>query len=134
MEVNKSLKLAHLFYVGSFQCGRESNQVFNTKSLFSFIFFNPLFCVSNYFNCGYSSVQFSSVAQLCLTLCNPMNCSTPGLPVHHQLPESTQTHIHLVGDAIQPSYPPSSPSFSALNLSQVILISGYSNKLNYLDL
>ena len=49
------------------------------------------------------SVQFSSVAQLCLTLCDPMNRSTPGLPVHHQLPEFTQTHVHRVGDAIQPS-------------------------------
>ena len=52
----------------------------------------------------------SSVAQLCLTLCNPMNHSTPGLPVHHQLPEFTQTHVHWVGDAIQPSYPLLSPS------------------------
>ena len=51
------------------------------------------------------SVQFSSVAQLCPPLCDPMNCSTPGLPVHHQLPEFTQTHVHQVGDAIQPSYP-----------------------------
>ena len=51
------------------------------------------------------SVQFSSVAQLCLTLCNPMNCSTPGLPVHHQLPDFTQTHFHPVGDAIQQSHP-----------------------------
>ena len=55
-------------------------------------------------------VQFSSVAQSCLTLCDPMNRSTPGLPVHHQLPEFTQTHIHQVGDAIQPSHPLSSPS------------------------
>ena len=62
--------------------------------------------------------QFSSVAQLCPTSCDPMNCSTPGLPVHHQLPESTQTHVHWVGDAIQPSHPLSSPSPSALNLSQ----------------
>ena len=52
--------------------------------------------------------QFSSVAQSCLTLCNPVDCSTPGLPVYHQLPESTQTHVHLVGDAIQPSHPLSS--------------------------
>ena len=58
----------------------------------------------------YSSVQFSSVAQSCPTLCNPMNCSTPGLPVHHQLLEFTQTHVHRVGDAIQPSHPLSSPS------------------------
>ena len=56
------------------------------------------------------SVQFSSVAQSCPTLCDPMNRSTPGLPVHHQLPEFTQTHVHRVGDAIQPSYPLSSPS------------------------
>ena len=56
------------------------------------------------------SVQFSSVAQSCPTLCDPMNCSTPGLPVHHQLLESTQTHVHRVGDAIQPSHPLSSPS------------------------
>ena len=62
--------------------------------------------------------QFSSVAQLCPTLCNPMNYSTPGLPVHHQLWESTQTHIHWVGYAIQPSHPLSSPSPPALNLSQ----------------
>ena len=63
------------------------------------------------------SVQFSSVAQSCPTLCDPMNCSMPGLPVHHQLPEFTQTHVHLVGDAIQPSHPLSSPS-PAPNLSQ----------------
>ena len=51
------------------------------------------------------NVQFSSVAQLCPTLCDPMNRSMPGLPVHHQLPEFTQTHVHRVGDAIQPSHP-----------------------------
>ena len=55
--------------------------------------------------CMLSHFQFSSVAQSCLTLCNPMNCSTPGLPVHHQLPEFTQTHVHWVSDAIQPSHP-----------------------------
>ena len=64
------------------------------------------------------SVQFSSVAQSCLTLCNPMNRSMPGLPVHHQLPESTQNHVHWVSDAIQLSHPLSSPSSPALNLSQ----------------
>ena len=57
-----------------------------------------------------SSAQFSSVAQLCLTFWNPMDCSTPGLPVHHQLPELTQTDVHRVSDAIQPSHPLSSPS------------------------
>ena len=62
--------------------------------------------------------KFSSVAQSCLTLCDPMNRSTPGLPVHHQLLEFTQTHVHRVGDAIQPSHPLSSPSPPAPNLSQ----------------
>ena len=65
-----------------------------------------------------NSTQFSSVAQSCPTLCDPMNRSTPGLPVHHQLPESTQTHVHRVGDAIQPSHPLSSPSPPAPNPSQ----------------
>ena len=64
------------------------------------------------------SVQFSSVAQSCLTLCDPMNRSTPGLLVHHQLPEFTQTHVHRVSDAIQPSHPLSSPSPPAPNPSQ----------------
>ena len=63
-------------------------------------------------------IQFSSVTQSCLIFCDPMNCSMPGLTVHHQLPESTQTHVHWVGDAIQPSHPLSSPSPPALNLSQ----------------
>ena len=62
--------------------------------------------------------QFSSVAQSCLTLCNHMNCSTPGLPVHHQLPDFTQTHVHRVSDAIQPSHPLSSPSPRAPKFSQ----------------
>ena len=64
------------------------------------------------------SVQFSSVAQSCLTLCDPMSRSTPGLPVHHQLPEFTQTHVHRVSDAIQPSHPLSSPSPPVPNPSQ----------------
>ena len=66
----------------------------------------------------FSSVQFSSFAQLCPILCDPMSHSVPSLPVHHQLLESTQTHVHRVGDAIQPSHPLSSPSPPALNLSQ----------------
>ena len=66
----------------------------------------------------YSSVQFNSVAQSCPTLWDPMNCSTPGLPVHQQLPEFTQTHVLRVGDATQPSHPLLSPSPLALNLSQ----------------
>ena len=67
--------------------------------------------------CNYHCHQFSSVAQSCPTLCNPMNRSTPGLPVHHQLPEFTQTHIHRVSDAIQPSHPQSSPSLSKTSLN-----------------
>ena len=64
------------------------------------------------------SVQFSSVTQSCLTLCDPMNCSTTGLPVHHQFPEFTQTQVHWVGDAIQPSHPLLSPSPPDFNPSQ----------------
>ena len=66
----------------------------------------------------YDYSQFSSVAQLCPTLCNPMDRSTPGLPVHHQFPEFTQTHVHRVSDAIQPSHPLLSPSPPAPNPSQ----------------
>ena len=73
---------------------------------------------SHFHNTLISSVQFSSVTQSCLTLCYPMNHSTPGLPVHHQLPEFTQTHVHQVGNAIQPSHPLSSPSPPAPNPSQ----------------
>ena len=67
---------------------------------------------------GWLCTQFSSVAQSCTTLCDPMDFSTPGLPVHHQLSEFTQTHAHWVSDAIQPSQPLSSPSPSTFNLSQ----------------
>ena len=66
----------------------------------------------------YHEMWFRSVAQSCPTLCEPMNRSPPGLPVHHQLTEFTQTHVHWVGDAIQPSHPLSSPSPPAFNLSQ----------------
>ena len=64
------------------------------------------------------SVQFSTVAQLCPTLCNPMDCSMPGFPVRHQLPEFAQTHVHWVGEVIEPSHPLSSPSPPAFNVSQ----------------
>ena len=62
--------------------------------------------------------QFSSVTQSCPTLSDPIDCSTPGFPVHHQFPELTQTHVHQVGDAIQPSHPLLSPSPPAFNLFQ----------------
>ena len=74
-------------------------------------------CAIQYVFISYFIHQFSSVAQLCPTLCDPMNCSTPGLPVHHQLPEFPQT-LHRVGDAIQPSHPLLSPSPPAPNPSQ----------------
>ena len=74
----------------------------------------------------FSSVQFSSVAQSCPTLCDPMNRSTPGLPVHYQLLEFTQTHVHRVRDAIQPSHPLSSPSPPAPNPSNIRVFSNES--------
>ena len=74
----------------------------------------------------YISVQLSLVAQSCLTLCDPMNHSMPGLPVHHQLPELTQTHVHRVSDAIQPSHPLSSPSPPAFNLPSIRVFSNES--------
>ena len=73
----------------------------------------PAYRVRKYF-----LYQFSSVTQLCPTLCDPMDCSMPGLPVHHQLPALAQTHVHRVGDAIQPSHPLLSPSPPAFSLSQ----------------
>ena len=73
-------------------------------------------CVCVYTRC--EMIQFSSVGQSFLTLCDPMNCSTPGLPVHHQLLEFTQTHVHRVSDAIQPFHPRASPSLPAPNPSQ----------------
>ena len=83
---------------------------------FCFAFPQLLMILSNF--SFYSSVQFSSVAQSCPTLCDPMNHSTPGLPVPHQLLESTKTHLHWVGDAIQPSHPLLSPFPPAFNLSK----------------
>ena len=89
------------------QCHKESDTTEVTQNA----------CTGNYIEYLIITCQFSSVAQACLTLCNPMDCSTPGFPVHHQLLELAQTHVHRVSDAIQPSHPLSSPS-PALNLSQ----------------
>ena len=82
------------------------------------VFCRVLFTSHSYYSVLFSSLQFSSVAQLCPTLCDPMNRSTPSLPVHHQPSEFTQTHAHRVGDAIQPSHPLSSPSPPVPNPSQ----------------
>ena len=89
--------------------------IYTYMALYSEKFFSCLE-LSNFVQ--FSSVQFSWVAQSCPTLWDPMDCSMPGLPVYHQLPEPTQTHVHWVGDAIQPSHPLSSPSPPALNPSQ----------------
>ena len=88
---------------------QASLSITNSRTSFnSFLYIGLLF----------PSVQFSLVAQSCPTLCDPMNCSTPGLPVYHQLPEFTQIHVHRVGDAIQPSHPFLSPSPPAPNPCQ----------------
>ena len=95
--------------------------VIRPNTSFPFLRVNALCSVFAYqrpFSLLGSSVQFSSVAQSCPTLCDPMNRSTLGLPVHHQLSESTQTHVRRVGDAIQPYYPLSSPSPPAPSSSQ----------------
>ena len=79
----------------------------------------PIICSLYLFPCSpFHGVQFSSVAQSCPTLCDPIDCSTPGLPVHHQLPQFTETHVHGVNDAIQLSHPLPSPSPPAVNLFQ----------------
>ena len=98
--------------------------VWNVVSLgyyYPFIRNKALEFLQAFVNCksfSFLKVRFSSVAQLCPTLCDPMNCSTPGLPVYHQPPEFTRTHVHWVRDANQPFYPLSSPSPPAFNLSQ----------------
>ena len=83
----------------------------NNKNNTSLYIFLDLSSVCEKYVCvNMLSVQFSSVTQSCPTLCDPMDCSMPGFPVHHQLPELTQTHVHHISDAIQPSHPLSSPS------------------------
>ena len=108
LDTHGQVWLSLLWGHGSFLLGPGVHKVsfVPAKSLF------PQSCVSS------GGSQFSSVTQLCPTLCDPMNRSTPGLPVHHKLPEFTQTHIHRVSDAIQPSHPLLSPSPPAPNPSQ----------------
>ena len=88
------------------------------------LYYHVYICLIFQFNCKY--LQFSSVAMSCPTLCDPRDHSTPGLPVLHQLPQSTQTHVHWVGDAIQPSYPLLSPSPPALNFPSITVFSNES--------
>ena len=98
--------------VGKRLLSHQSHVIFHIKYPVYLWFLSPLTSLT------LKMLQFSSVAQSCLNLCNPMNHSTPGLPVHHQLLEFTQTHVHRVSDAIQPSHPRSSPSPPAPNPSQ----------------
>ena len=111
-----SLWLSHLSFFFLFLC-------FFLWWIFKFSFYFH-FCFVSYIwfyflsDCSTIYNQFSSVTQACPTLCNPMDYSTPGLPVHHQLPEFTQAHVHWVRDAIQTSHPLSSPCLPAFNLFQ----------------
>ena len=117
------------FSVPASTCPKETLPAVLLAPLMTFLFLLPLQITQTQFslwilgnmrerNNNPIPVQFSSVSQSCPTLCDPMNRSTPGLPVHHQLPEFIQTHVHRVSDAIQPSHPLSSPSPPAPNPSQ----------------
>ena len=100
-------------------CFQNSKYVFIMCSLSVIIFRKSAYCIITYLKwlIQWFLVSVSSVTQLCPTLCNPMDCSTPGFPVHHQLLEPTQSHVHQVGDAIQPSHPLLSHSPPAFNVS-----------------
>ena len=112
-KMSKVLCLFWIFWLTDLQSVRNSYH-FKVKLIFRIQGHSKSWSI----NFNHYSVQFSSVAQSCPTLCQPMNRSTPGLPVHHQLPEFTQTHVHRVSDAIQPSHPLSSPSPPSPNPSQ----------------
>ena len=86
------------------------------KHYYNLLIANYVICFTNSFS--FLSVQFSSVAQSCLTLCDTMDFRIPSFPVHHQLPEPTQTHVHCVGDAVQPSHPLLFPSPRTFTRSQ----------------
>ena len=113
-----SLKILYSFFLIFLLFGWWTSIFWFSYSLFSFLLFCSIFPghILNFIK--HCSVQFSSITQLNPTLCHPMDCSKPGSLVHHQLPELAQTHVHRVGDAIQPSHPVSSPSPPAFNLSQ----------------
>ena len=127
---NRTTKAKHIYYQMSpvDHCYRENISRRYSRGKVRNSFFSILWnsssqskdvCISDLTTCKYiGKMLFSSVAQSCPTLCDLMDRSTPGLPVHHQLPEFTKTHVHWVGDVIQPSHLLSSPSPPALNLSQ----------------
>ena len=110
----------HTFsFSDSFPCRLSCNSDYSSLC---YTYSRPLWVIyfihSSLYLLNPASVQFSSVTQSCLTLCDPMDCSTPGFPVHHQLSELSQTHVHGVGDAIQPSHSLLSPSSPPFDLSQ----------------
>ena len=116
-----TLSLKPVFLLSSFHCHQEALKsiLLSALRVVSSVYLRLLIFLSAVLISAISLVvQFSSVAQSCPTLCDPMNRSTPGLPVHHQIPEFTQTHVHRVDDAIKPSHPLSSPSPPAPNPSQ----------------
>ena len=113
MNWHVTVNIAIVIHQGNHKvCGPLLSGSFPSRELL--IFWNHPF----WYMYKFGSVQFISVIQSCLTLLDPMDCSTPGLPVYYQHPELTQTHIHWVGDANQPSHPPLSPSPPTFNLSQ----------------
>ena len=115
-EVWPVMTTCHCFVISRDLCSGNGKQW--CWSLFDLYAWNPAFHISNFEFLQIFYLQFSSVPQSCPTPCDPMNLSTPGLPVHHQPPEFTQTYVHWVGDAIQPSHPLSSPFLPAPNPSQ----------------
>ena len=108
----------HFLLQGIFPTQASNPGLLHCRQIFTIWATREFWIISLYKKYVINPFQFSSVAQSCPALCNPMDCSTPGLPVHHQLLELTQTYAHRVGDAIQPSHPLMSPSPPAFNLSQ----------------
>ena len=118
-KIMRMILVSSLLAISEYSVGNMVEHVFKQADRWRILIFSSkTWKLSSLNTGGGSSVQFSSVAQSCLTLCDPMNCSTPGLSVYHQLPEFTQTHVHRVSDVIQPSHPLSSSSPPTPNPSQ----------------
>ena len=121
-QMNNDRELYELWFFDDSVKNQESKEHLLKCSVWIVRIYIMCNCVNVYSHiprCNLANI-YSSVAQLCLTPCNPMDCSTPGFPVHHQLPGPAQTHVHWVGDAIQPSHPLLSPS-SAFTLSHIYI-------------
>ena len=118
-KIMRMILVSSLLAISEYSVGNMVEHVFKQADRWRILIFSSkTWKLSSLNTGGGSSVQFSSVAQSCPTLCDPMNCSTPGLSVYHQLPEFTQTHVHRVSDVIQPSHPLSSSSPPTPNPSQ----------------